>query len=132
MCIFQLLCVPSRIKKISNFAEKSRLFQPPPLSQISKFSKRDYYKLLMQSGTFICYQNIMVYIKSWSSDGPLHIFAAIDAYLFKFDAIREPCLYERYLGSSRCTQFTLIPAIVYVLTVPRSFSSHVIKNNLFR
>ena len=99
---------PGPLKKIGNFAEKSRLFQPPPLSQISKFSKRDYNKLLMQSGTFICYQNIMVYIKSWSSDGRLHIFAAIDAYLFKFDEIRKLCLYERYLGS-RCTQFTVIP-----------------------
>ena len=103
-----------------------------PLSNMEKKFiniKWDYNELLMQSGTFICYQNIMVYIKSWSSDGPLHIFAAIDAYLFKFDEIREPCLYERYLGSN--TQFTLIPAIVYVLTVPRSFSSHVIKTNLF-
>ena len=57
---------PGPLKKIGNFAEKSRLFQPPPLSQISKFSKRDYNKLLMQSGTFICYQNIMVYIKKIS------------------------------------------------------------------
>ena len=57
---------PGPLKKICNFAEKSRLFQPPPLSQISKFSKRDYNKLLMQSGTFICYQNIMVYIKKIS------------------------------------------------------------------
>ena len=57
---------PGPLKKIGNFAEKSRLFQPPPLSQISKFSKRDYNKLLVQSGTFICYQNIMVYIKKIS------------------------------------------------------------------